>query len=75
MKSKCGAALLLMLVLVMACAGALADFTVSFNQNLDGVTVQDLPPVQTIAENNTVIEPPNPSAAGYAFGGWYTEAG
>ena len=71
MKSKCGAALLLMLVLVMACAGALADFTVSFNQNLDGVTVQDLPPVQTIAENNTVIEPPNPSAAGYAFGGWY----
>lgn len=71
MKSKCGAALLLMLVLVMACAGALADFTVSFNQNLDGVTVQYLPPVQTIAENNTVIEPPNPSAAGYAFGGWY----
>ena len=71
MKSKCGAALLLMLVLVMACAGALADFTISFNQNLDGVTVQDLPPVQTIAENNTVIEPPNPSAAGYAFGGWY----
>lgn len=74
MKSKCGAALLLMLVLVMACAGALAvEYTVSFDQNLAGVTVTGLPQDQTIAENNTVVQPPAPSAVGYTFGGWYKD--
>lgn len=74
MKSKCGAALLLMLVLVMACAGALAaEYTVTFSATLpDGSSPTGSPAEQTIEENNIVKEPQAPSAVGYTFEGWYT---
>ena len=76
MKSKCGAALLLMLVLVMACAGALAadPYTVTFSATLpDGSSPTGSPADQIIEANNTVKEPQAPSAVGYTFGGWYTD--
>ena len=76
MKSKCGAALLLMLVLVMACAGALAadPYTVTFSATLpDGSSPTGSPADQIIEANNTVKEPQAPSAVGYTFEGWYKE--
>lgn len=85
MKSKCGAALLLMLVLVMACAGALADYTVTFNANEPKVTnpsggtitipVTGMPDPATVNVpiGDTVDQPENPTATGYVFGGWYTD--
>lgn len=76
MKSKCGAALLLMLVLVMVCAGALAadPYTVTFSATLpDGSSPTGSPADQIIEANNTVKEPQAPSAVGYTFGGWYTD--
>ena len=81
MKSKCGAALLLMLVLGMACAGALAaEYTVTFNENniIPGssgttFTVTNMPSQMTVTEGGKVNEPTAPTADGYVFGGWYTD--
>ena len=78
MKSKSRAALLLMLVLVMACAGALADYTVTFNANetivSGSITVTGMPAQIKVPEGGaTVVQPQNPSAVGYEFGGWYKD--
>ena len=87
MKSKCGAAILLMLVLVMACAGALADYNVTFNANNTivpdpsnpsttiTISVSKMPNPSTVSvpAGAKVVQPENPSATGYTFDGWYKE--
>lgn len=45
-------------------------FTVSFNANGHGTA----PASQTVEINNTAEKPADPTASGYTFGGWYTEA-
>jgi len=45
-------------------------YTVSFSANGHGTA----PAAQTVTEGNKATKPANPTAAGYTFGGWYTEA-
>ena len=81
MNRKHGMALLMMLVLVLACTVAQAaavKYTVDFVTRLPvGATgsVTGSPAVQNVEEGNTVKEPERPSAEGYTFEGWYTEEG
>ena len=45
-------------------------YTVSFRANGHGTA----PAAQTVTEGNKATKPANPTAVGYTFGGWYTEA-
>lgn len=47
-----------------------STYTVTFNMNGHG---EDIAPV-FVAAGGTITEPPAPTAQGYTFGGWYTEA-
>ena len=46
------------------------DVTVTFRANGQGTA----PAAQTVAAGETAAEPTAPTAAGYTFGGWYTDA-
>ena len=46
-------------------------YTVTFNANGHGTA----PPSQTVTSGGTATAPTAPTASGYTFGGWYTEAG
>ena len=45
-------------------------YTVTFDANGHGTA----PAAQTVADGNTATEPTAPTASGWTFGGWYTEA-
>lgn len=80
MKNKLWMALLLMLVLASTCAGALAEeattHTVTFDTHLAAdVTVSGAPAAQAVQNGNTVKMPEAPTAVGYQFDAWYTDAG
>lgn len=45
-------------------------YTVTFNANGHGTA----PAPQTVTKGGRATEPANPSASGYTFGGWYTDA-
>lgn len=81
MNRKHGMALLMILVLVLACSVAQAapvTHTVNFVATLPAeatVSVTGSPADQNVEEGNTVKEPERPSAEGYTFEGWYTEEG
>ena len=47
-----------------------ASVVVTFNMNGHGTA----PAVQIVAKGGTATEPTEPTAEGYTFGGWYTEA-
>ena len=47
-----------------------AEFTVTFNANGQGTA----PAAQTVVAGATATKPADPTATGYTFGGWYTDA-
>ena len=49
---------------------SLLTYTVTFNANGQGTA----PDAQTIAHGQNATEPTAPTATGYTFGGWYTDA-
>ena len=49
---------------------AVTNYTVSFNMNGHGSQIA----AQTVAAGSTATQPTAPTASGYTFGGWYTNA-
>lgn len=48
------------------------EYTVTFNANR--VTPTNFPSAQRVVSGSTLSEPETPTATGYTFGGWYTDA-
>ena len=48
------------------------EYTVTFNANR--VTPTNFPSAQRVVSGSTLSEPKTPTATGYEFGGWYTDA-
>ena len=53
-----------------AASGSGTTYTVTFNANGHGTA----PAAQTVESGGTATTPTSPTASGYTFGGWYTEA-
>ncbi|MGN1368237.1 MAG: InlB B-repeat-containing protein [Aristaeellaceae bacterium] len=81
MNRKHGMALLMILVLVLACSVAQATavthtviFDVTSSSGAPAPGSVTAPATQNVEGGNTVKQPEAPSAVGYTFEGWYTEA-
>lgn len=48
--------------------------SVTFDANLPGVTVENMPEDYDVKDGETMPEPSEPKAVGYTFGGWYTDS-
>ena len=63
--------LCLVLGMLPMAARAAGTYIVTFSANGRGTA----PAAQTVADGENAAEPAAPTAVGYAFGGWYTDAG